>query len=256
MSKFEVTAQVILSLIDLTSLNDSDTLDSTRELCESACSPIGVPAAICIYPQFISFAKKRLGELGLDSVSISTVVNFPNGGDDIDRVVKETKEAIGLGADEVDVVFPYHALTCGKETPGYELVRRCKQVCGPRLLKVIIEVGELREERLIKRASEIAILSGADFIKTSTGKVAVNTTPEYARMMLEVIRDMAVSDSVGFKASGGVRTLREAQSYIEMAGDMLGFEWVRASHYRFGASSLLSNLLSELGYPKTISSNY
>jgi len=114
------------------------------------------------------------------------------------------------------------------------------------LLKVIIETGELKEEALIKKASQICIEAGADFIKTSTGKVPVNATPEYARMMLEVIRDMGVAKSVGFKPAGGVRTAEDAALYLAMADEILGDNWVDSRHYRFGASSLLTNLLNTL----------
>ena len=123
---------------------------------------------------------------------------------------------------------------------------RCKEACGDILLKVIIETGELKEEALIKKASQICIEAGADFIKTSTGKVPVNATPEYARMMLEVIRDMGVAETVGFKPAGGVRTAEDAAAYLAMADEILGDNWVDARHYRFGASSLLTNLLNTL----------
>ena len=183
---------------------------------------------------------------GTPDVRIATVTNFPHGNDDIDIAVAETKAAVAYGADEVDVVFPYRALMAGNEEVGFELVKQCKAACGDILLKVIIETGELKEEALIKKASEISIKAGADFIKTSTGKVPVNATPEYARMMLEVIRDMDVAESVGFKPAGGVRTAEDAAAYLAMADEILGDNWVDARHYRFGASSLLTNLLNTL----------
>lgn len=158
----------------------------------------------------------------------------------------ETKAAVAYGADEVDVVFPYRALIAGNEEVGFELVKQCKEACGDITLKVIIETGELKEEALIKKASEICIKAGADFIKTSTGKVPVNATPEYARMMLEVIRDMGVAKTVGFKPAGGVRTAEDAAQYLAMADDILGADWADNMHYRFGASSLLTNLLNTL----------
>ncbi|MCG6332353.1 deoxyribose-phosphate aldolase, partial [Vibrio alginolyticus] len=144
--------------------------------------------------------KKTLREQGTPDVRIATVTNFPHGNDDVEIAVAETKAAVAYGADEVDVVFPYRALMAGNEQVGFDLVKQCKAACGDTvLLKVIIETGELKEEALIKKASQICIEAGADFIKTSTGKVPVNATPEYARMMLEVIRDMGVAKSVGFK---------------------------------------------------------
>ena len=129
---------------------------------------------MCIYAQFVGTAKKALSANGTPQIKVATVVNFPHGGDDVEKAVKETREAVAAGADEIDVVFPYKRLLAGDEDVGKELVERVKAECtGPVLLKVIIETGELKEAAMIKRASEIAIGSGADFIKTSTGKVAV-----------------------------------------------------------------------------------
>ncbi|WP_394240292.1 deoxyribose-phosphate aldolase [Vibrio astriarenae] len=246
MSDLNTAAQRALKLMDLTTLNDDDTDAKVIQLCHDAKTAVGNTAAICIYPRFIPIAKKTLREQGTPEVRIATVTNFPHGNDDIDIAVAETKAAVAYGADEVDVVFPYRALIAGDDKVGLELVKQCKAACGDVLLKVIIETGELKEEALIKKASQICIEAGADFIKTSTGKVPVNATPEYARMMLEVIRDMKVADSVGFKPAGGVRTAEDAAQYLAMADDILGDNWVDARHYRFGASSLLTNLLNTL----------
>ncbi|NAX21663.1 deoxyribose-phosphate aldolase [Vibrio sp. V39_P1S14PM300] len=246
MSDLKAAALRALKLMDLTTLNDDDTDAKVIQLCHDAKTPVGTTAAICIYPRFIPIAKKTLREQGTPDVRIATVTNFPHGNDDIDIAVAETRAAVAYGADEVDVVFPYRALMAGDETVGFELVKQCKEACGDILLKVIIETGELKEEALIKKASQICIEAGADFIKTSTGKVAVNATPEYARMMLEVIRDMGVAETVGFKPAGGVRTAEDAAQYLAMADDILGDHWVDARHYRFGASSLLTNLLNTL----------
>ncbi|MCG3729212.1 deoxyribose-phosphate aldolase [Vibrio cincinnatiensis] len=247
MSDLKAAALRALKLMDLTTLNDDDTDAKVIQLCHDAKSPVGNTAAICIYPRFIPIAKKTLREQGTPEIRIATVTNFPHGNDDIEIAVAETKAAVAYGADEVDVVFPYRALIAGNEKVGFDLVKACKEACGEKaLLKVIIETGELKEEALIKKASQISIEAGADFIKTSTGKVPVNATPEYARMMLEVIRDMGVADKVGFKPAGGVRTAEDAELYLAMADDLLGESWVDSRHYRFGASSLLTNLLNTL----------
>jgi deoxyribose-phosphate aldolase len=247
MSDLKAAALRALKLMDLTTLNDDDTDAKVIQLCHDAKSPVGNTAAICIYPRFIPIAKKTLREQGTPDVRIATVTNFPHGNDDVDIAVAETKAAVAYGADEVDVVFPYRALMAGNEQVGFDLVKQCKVACGDTvLLKVIIETGELKEEALIKKASQICIEAGADFIKTSTGKVPVNATPEYARMMLEVIRDMGVAKSVGFKPAGGVRTAEDAALYLAMADEILGDNWVDSRHYRFGASSLLTNLLNTL----------
>ncbi|MBR0573753.1 MULTISPECIES: deoxyribose-phosphate aldolase [Pasteurellaceae] len=240
-------AKQALSLMDLTTLNDNDTDEKVIALCEQAKTEFGSPAAVCIYPRFIPVAHKKLKALGLD-VKVATVTNFPHGNDDINIAVTETKAAVVYGADEVDVVFPYKALIAGNEEVGFELVKQCKAVCEQAnvLLKVIIETGELKTEQLIRKASEIAINAGADFIKTSTGKVPVNATLESARIMLEVIRDLNVADKVGFKAAGGVKTTAEAEQYLSLAADILGKDWVNSTHFRFGASSLLVNLLATL----------
>ncbi|WP_419209326.1 deoxyribose-phosphate aldolase [Photobacterium leiognathi subsp. mandapamensis] len=248
MSDLKTAALRALKLMDLTTLNDDDTDVKVIELCKNAKTVVGNTAAVCIYPRFIPVAKKQLREQGTPEVRIATVTNFPHGNDDIEIAVAETKAAVAYGADEVDVVFPYRALMAGNAEVGFELVKQCKAACGDNvLLKVIIETGELKTEALIKQASEISINAGADFIKTSTGKVPVNATPEYAQIMLNVIKDMGVEKTVGFKPAGGVRTAEDAQQYLAMADEILGAEWADSRHYRFGASSLLANLLHTLG---------
>ncbi|WP_257282909.1 deoxyribose-phosphate aldolase [Endozoicomonas sp. SESOKO1] len=253
MTDFNARSRQALQLMDLTSLNDDDTPEKIIELCHQARTEAGNTAAVCIYPRFIPIARKTLNSLGLNDVTIATVTNFPAGDDDIDIAVAETKAAVAYGADEVDVVFPYRALMAGNEEVGAELVRRCKEACGADagghkkvLLKVIIETGELKDPALIRKASEIAIAAGADFIKTSTGKVPINATPESARIMLEAIRDSG-NTQVGFKPAGGIRTAEDAAFHLDLADEIMGDGWVNRRHYRFGASSLLENLLISLG---------
>ncbi len=247
MTDLNVRSRLALQLMDLTSLNDDDTPEKIIELCHQAHTEAGNTAAVCIYPRFIPVARKTLNSLGLNDVTIATVTNFPAGGDDIEVAVTETKAAVAYGADEVDVVFPYRALMAGNEEVGAELVRRCKEACGSDvLLKVIIETGELKDPSLIRKASEISIDAGADFIKTSTGKVPVNATPESARIMLEAIRDSG-NTQVGFKPAGGIKTAEDAALHLDLADEIMGAGWVDRRHYRFGASSLLGNLLIALG---------
>ncbi|UYA58961.1 deoxyribose-phosphate aldolase [Pectobacterium colocasium] len=250
MTKLTTAAQRALALMDLTTLNEDDTDEKVTVLCRQANSPAGKTAAICIYPRFIPLAKKILREQGTPDIRIATVTNFPHGNDDVEIAVAETKAAIAYGADEVDVVFPYRALMAGNAHIGFELVKACKTVCQDAhvLLKVIIETGELKQDALIRQASEIAIDAGADFIKTSTGKVPVNATPESAAIMLKTIRDKGVGDHVGFKAAGGVRNAEDAAIYLQLADDIMGAEWATAQHFRFGASSLLASLLTTLGH--------
>ena len=248
----DVTAAALraLKLMDLTTLNDDDTDAKVIALCHQAKSPAGNTAAICIYPRFIPIARKTLREQGTPEIRIATVTNFPHGNDDIAIALAETRAAIAYGADEVDVVFPYRALIAGNSEVGFELVKACKEACAAAnvLLKVIIETGELKDAALIRQASEISIDAGADFIKTSTGKVAVNATPEVAEMMMTVIRDKGVKADVGFKPAGGVRSAEDAAIYLKLADDILGRDWADARHFRFGASSLLTSLLNAVGH--------
>lgn len=242
--QLKLVAEQSISYMDLTTLNDNDTDAIVAKLAGQATTPAGKTAAICIFPRFIPAAKKLLADSG---ILIATVTNFPHGNDDVEIAVAETKAAVAYGADEVDVVFPYKALMAGNEQVGFDLVKACKEACPSNvLLKVIIESGVLAEESLIRKASEICINAGADFIKTSTGKVAVNATPEAAKIMLTVIKEL--NPKVGFKAAGGVRSAEDAKVYLDMAIDILGDNWLSTRTFRFGASSLLTNLLATLGH--------
>ena len=254
MPDLQQAAQRALQLMDVTTLNDNDTDASVIALCHQAKSPAGHTAAVCVYPRFVPVARKTLKEIGAVDIKIATVTNFPHGNDDIGIAVAETKAAVAYGADEVDVVFPYRALMAGNQEIGFELVKACKAACGDNvLLKVIIESGELKTPELIRSASEIAIAAGADFIKTSTGKVAVNATPEAAKIMLEVIKEK--NPAVGFKAAGGVKNAEQAADYLALAESVLGENWVSAKTFRFGASSLLGSLLQTLGHQSQTSSS-
>lgn len=240
-------ARQALGLMDLTSLNDSDNDAVITRLCESARTPVGSPAAVCVYPAFIATARKALAASGLTDVRVATVTNFPDGGEDGARAVRETRDAIAAGAHEVDVVLPYRALAAGATDRPARLVADCKAACGPAVtLKVILETGELKTPELIRRASDLAIAAGADFIKTSTGKVAVNATLEAADIMLAAIADSG--RDVGFKAAGGIRTTADAGAYLALAEQRMGAAWITPAHFRFGASSLLGELLATLGH--------
>lgn len=257
MTDLTAAAQRALSLMDLTTLNEDDTDEKVIALCHQAKSPAGNTAAICIYPRFIPIARKTLNAQGTPDVRIATVTNFPHGNDDIEIALAETRAAIAYGADDVDVVFPYRALMAGNESVGFELVKACKEACAAAnvLLKVIIETGELKQDALIRKASEISIKAGADFIKTSTGKVPENATLHSAELMMTVIKEMSVAKTVGFKPAGGVRTAEEAAQYLALAERLLGSDWADARHFRFGASSLLASLLTTLGHANQKSSS-
>lgn len=248
-SDTEIAAQAV-SLLDLTSLNENDTEATIRALCEQAvftCSEgkQHAVAAICIYPRFIPFARSVLDQHGFYQVRIATVANFPHGRDDIDAAVRETRACVAYGADEVDVVMPYQALKNGDEKTAFNLIKACKMACGAHvLLKVILETGELDDPDLIAKGSDIAIAAGADFIKTSTGKVAVSATPASAETMLK--RIAAQPRAVGFKPAGGVKTLADVSTYFNLVENIRGEEYLAPHQFRFGASSLLSALKAQL----------
>lgn len=259
MTPQQVNAALAFSLLDLTSLTDTETSADIEALAENARlildnGDVLHVAALCVFPRFIPLARHYLDQRNLFAVHIATVANFPNGGDDIDMAVTETRACIAYGADEVDVVFPYKAFMSGDEQLAGLLITACKRECGHKaLLKVILETGELKTPELIQRASEIAIAAGADFIKTSTGKVAVNATPEAAQSMLQAI---AVNDAkhtqqhpvkaVGFKPAGGIRTLDDAVIYINAVAEHLGTAAVTPSRFRIGASSVRADLANVL----------
>ena len=246
MTELEQAARHALTLMDLTSLNDDDSDAVIRKLCVRANTPAGHPAAVCVFPAFIGTAQDALAEQGLaGKVKVATVTNFPHGEADVERAAAETRAAIAAGVDEVDVVFPYCALMAGDAEVGRELVAACKRECGDAVLKVILETGELKDAGLIDRAGMLAIEGGADFLKTSTGKVAVNATLEAAELLLTAIKTSG--RDVGFKAAGGVRTAEDAAAYLQLAERVMGAGWITSAHFRFGASGLLGSLLATLG---------
>ncbi|HMT02991.1 MAG TPA: deoxyribose-phosphate aldolase [Burkholderiales bacterium] len=238
----EYAAQ-ILSLIDLTSLNANDTDQSIINLCHKANTHYGNVAAICIYSHYIPLAQKVFAEIK-QNIKIATVVNFPDGLPDMDKALYETELAIKRGAQEIDIVFPYHSLKNGDSELGYNMISKVKNLCKNKVLKVIIESGELKTPELIQIASEISIAAGADFIKTSTGKSLINATIHAAETILNTIKTSG--KKCGFKASGGIKTIAEAIQYIELANKIMGCAWVNSSNFRFGASSLLENVLLPL----------
>ncbi|MGV2181710.1 deoxyribose-phosphate aldolase [Agrobacterium sp. 13-626] len=249
------TAAVALSLLDLTNLKDDCTPAQIETLCARAQSPYGNTAAVCIWPRFVAQAR---GILGTDhAVKIATVVNFPAGDMEVADVAAEAREAIADGADEIDLVIPYQALLAGNEQAVTDMVAAVKAECtGPVIMKTILETGELKDVALIQRASELAIEAGSDFIKTSTGKVAVNATLEAADIMLRAIRDSG--RKIGFKPAGGIGSVADAALYLSLAETIMAPDWAMPSTFRFGASSLLDDILGVLagGQSKTASSGY
>lgn len=236
-----------LPLLDLTSLNDGDDEASTDDLCERAATPAGRVAAVCLWPAFVARAKARLAEEG---IRVATVVNFPGGSFATERVEEEIAQALAAGADEIDVVMNYADVMHGSGTHAAAQLAACREACGGTTMKVILETGMLAKPVLVARAARIAVEAGADFLKTSTGKVPVGATPGAARILLEACRDAGQSGGrpVGFKASGGVRDIIGAREYLSLADAICGPTWVSPATFRFGASGLLDALLRELGF--------
>ncbi|MCV0424464.1 MAG: deoxyribose-phosphate aldolase [Roseibium sp.] len=247
MSDMIETAKRALGLVDLTNLNDDCTAEDITRLTGRTVTDHGSVAAVCVWPRFVAQAVKELTGTG---VKVATVVNFPAGGEDTEAVVAETRQAIADGADEIDLVMPYKAFVEGRKGFAEEQIIRIKAIIpAPAILKVILETGEIKDPLLIHAASNVAIAAGADFIKTSTGKVAVNATLDAAEIMLTAIEEARREDAervIGFKPAGGIKTTEDAASYLALADRIMGHNWVSASTFRFGASGLLDALTATI----------
>jgi deoxyribose-phosphate aldolase len=235
-------AQRILALIDLTDLSDDCRESAVDSLCRRSLTPFGAVAAVCVWPHFVGQAARLLAGTG---VKIATVLNFPSGGEDVERAVADCRETLRDGADEIDLVMPYHAFLAGKTALAGDMVEAvAEELNGNHTLKVILETGVIAEPALIARASALAIERGADFLKTSTGKTPVSATLEAAQVMLETIK--AAGRPVGFKASGGIRMPAQAAAYLQLADRIMGVDWAKPPTLRFGTSHLLEPLLGLL----------
>lgn len=235
-------ARLALACLDLTSLNDADTPADIDALCRRAQGPHGAVAAVCVWPRFVAQARAALPA----SIKVAAVADFPDGALDLARALADVAEIVTAGGDEVDVVLPYRALMQGEHTEVAEFLAEVRHASQPLTLKVIIESGELKTPALIADATRLALAAGADFIKTSTGKTPVSATPEAARVMLAEIAASGMS-AAGFKASGGIRTVADAQLYLQLAADKLGAAALNARRFRFGASGLLNDIEAVLG---------
>jgi deoxyribose-phosphate aldolase len=239
-----VHARIALSCLDLTSLNDADTEADIAALCSRAQSPFGSVAAVCVWPRLAAFARKQLPP----QIAVAAVANFPDGSADVQRVMREIGEIVQSGAQEVDLVLPFAHLLIGDDPTVAALLAAARKACGALRLKVILETGALVGGAHILRASRLSLEAGADFLKTSTGKTTISATPEAARVMLGAIAaDPGSSVHVGFKASGGIRTVSEAALYISLTREYLGATAVTAERFRIGASSLLTDIEAVLG---------
>lgn len=232
-------AAQVLSLLDLTSLGEDDSPAHIEDLCLRA-HQNGNVAAVCVYSEHISSARHALVQT---PVKVATVVNFPDGSADPLRVSRETRRAVAAGADEIDLVLPWAAFGRGEMDQVKAVLAATREACGPtHPIKLILETGKLVSADRIRAAAELGVAAGMDFLKTSTGKVPINATPEAAAIMLDVIA--AHGGRCGFKVAGGIRTLDEANVYLALARERLGNHWVTPDHFRIGASSLYDDLIT------------
>lgn len=244
----------IFSFIDLTSLNTTDSSGTIKSFAERAAAfrfsygDISNVAALCVFPNFVSVAREKLAGSGVRLAVVSA--SFPTSQTFLEVRTLETELAVRMGADEVDVVIPVGTFLEGEYDTVIEELKAVRQAAGDTTLKVILETGLLRDERNIYRASVVAMESGADFIKTSTGKSQVSATHEAAWVMCRAIRDYwnETGIMIGFKAAGGIVTPDDAMIYYFIVKNMLGEKWLSRDYFRIGASRLANNILSEL-YP-------
>lgn len=241
MTDLKQIAQRALTMLDLTNLNDDCDDAAIEALAARACTDHGHVAALCVWPAFVAKAHALVGHRG---VKVATVVNFPAGDDPASEVIDLTKMAVADGADEIDLVIPYKSLMEGREEIVRTRIKRVKTAADGAPVKAILETGVLGDADLIRRAADIAIESGADFIKTSTGKAPVNATLSAARIMLTAISESGAR--VGFKPAGGVKTTVQAGHYLDLAEEIMGAGWATPDTFRFGASGVLDDLLATL----------
>ena len=240
-----------IRMIDLTTLEGADTPGKVRGLCskgirpdptDRSCPPV---AAICVYPDMVPTAVEALRGSGLHVASVATA--FPSGRSSLAVKERDTRDAVAAGADEIDMVIDRGAFLSGRLLQVYDEIRAVKKACGSAHLKVILETGELSTYDNVRRASWIAMLAGADFIKTSTGKVSPAATLPVTLVMLEAVRDFraATGRQVGVKPAGGIRTTKDAIRYLVLVNETVGEDWLDPDWFRLGASSLLNDLLMQ-----------
>jgi deoxyribose-phosphate aldolase len=240
-----------ISMVDLTTLEGNDTQGKVRALCMKAARPdpsdASAPsvAAVCVYPDLVATAVAALAGTGVQVASVATA--FPSGRASLATKLVDVAEAVDAGATEIDMVIDRGAFLSGRYLQVFDEIVAVKRACGTAHLKVILETGELVTLDSVRRASWLALLAGGDFIKTSTGKISPAATPPVALVMLQAVRDFAArTGSVrGVKLAGGIRTTKEAVRYLVMVNEVAGDRWLSADKFRFGASTLLNDLLQQ-----------
>ena len=253
--------KMVVSMMDLTTLEGKDTPGKVAYLCRKALQPAdpkyNVPpcGAVCVYPNMVKYARKFLGENSPVHVA-SVATGFPSGQFPLPTRLNEVRRAVDDGADEIDMVINRCAFLAGDHAKMFDEITAIKEACGPAHLKVILETGELVTYDNVRLASEIAMQAGANFIKTSTGKVSPAATMPVTLVMLEAIRDhfFATGVRIGMKPAGGIRTSKQALHYLVMVKETLGDDWLTPDLFRFGASTLLNDVLMQIA--KTVDGNY
>ncbi|MDH3321627.1 MAG: deoxyribose-phosphate aldolase [Flavobacteriaceae bacterium] len=257
--------KLALSMIDLTTLEGKDTKGKVQQLCYKAMHPhdtlknIPTVAAICVYPTYVGVAKKALQGSHIQVASVATA--FPSGQANIEAKLSDTKFAVDQGADEIDMVISRGEFLAGNYQFVFDEIAAIKEACGKAHLKVILETGELDTLDNVRKASEIAMHAGADFIKTSTGKIQPAATLPVTYVMFDAIKDyyLKTGKMIGMKPAGGISTSKIALQYLVMLNEVLGEKWMNNQYFRFGASSLANDILMQLVKAETglyQSSNY
>jgi deoxyribose-phosphate aldolase len=252
----ERALRLALSMVDLTTLEGQDTPGKVRHLCRKAITPhagldTGPVAAVCVYPSMVPVAVEAVAGSGVKVASVAT--GFPSGQTPLPQRIDEVRYAVAEGADEIDMVINRGAFLAGRLDVVADEIRAVKEACGAAHLKVILETGELGSLDQVRQASMVAMLSGADFIKTSTGKVAPAATLPVTLVMLQAIRDFerVTGTVVGMKPAGGISDSKTAIKYLVMVNEVLGPRWLTPDLFRFGASRLVDDLLMQLEKMRT-----
>ena len=253
--------KLAIAMMDLTTLEGKDTPGKVAYLCHKALHPLepryAAPtcAAVCVYPAMVAHARRALGPDSPVKVA-SVATGFPSGQTYLRIKLEETRRAAGEGADEIDMVINRGAFLAGDRARVFDEIAAVKEACGEAHLKVILETGELVTYDNVRLASQIAMEAGGDFIKTSTGKVNPAATMAVTLVMLEAIRDYyyATGIRIGMKPAGGIRNSKQALAYLVMVHETLGEDWLTPARFRFGASTLLNDVLMQL--VKFVDGNY
>ena len=244
--------KLALSMMDLTTLEGKDSAGKVIQLCQKAKLPyasmpdLPTVAAVCVYPTMVKIAKEHLKGSGINVASVATA--FPSGMAPLSVRIEDTKFAVDEGADEVDMVIRRGAFLSGEFAQIYDEIAAIKEACGHAHLKVILETGELHTYENVRKASDIAMQAGADFIKTSTGKINPAATQPVTLVMLEAIRDYyyKTNKMIGMKPAGGIRAAKQALQYLVLVKETLGSAWLTKKYFRFGASSLANDVLMQI----------